>query len=132
MQEEREYEQRMDFIISSSIIHREVAPKAHAPQQSEEEKEMWRRYSLGNESFSAGTEQTYAVEERSRLEQQAADFDLWHGADFVAEEDPNDAELILDVLEQDDIIDELLQNSRRYILLYHFDIIHLLDRSECT
>ncbi len=125
MQEEREFEQRMDFIISSSVIHRKVGLKAPAPQQSEEEKEMWRRYSLGNESFSAGMENTYAIEERSRLEQEAVDFDLWHGADFVAEEDPNDAELILDVLEQDDIIDELLQNSRRCMLLYHFDIAHL-------
>ncbi len=118
IQEERELEQNMNFIISSSVICPEVNSKAHGPQQSEEEKEMWSKYALGNESFSAGTDLTHDAEERDRLEREAADFDLWHGADFVAEEDPNDAELVLDRLEQDEIMAELLQNSRKQLLLY--------------
>ncbi len=118
IQEEMELEQNMDFIISSSVICPEVTSKAHGPQQSEEEKEMWRKYALGNESFSAGTDQTHDAEERNRLEREVADFDLWHGADFVAEEDPNDAELVLDRLEQDEIMAELLQNSRKQLLMY--------------
>ena len=118
IQEERELEQHMDFIISSSVICPEVTPRARGPQQSEEEKEMWSKYALGNEPFSAGTDQTHAVEERNRLEREAADFDLWHGADFVAEEEANDVELILDRLEQDEIMTELLQNSRKHILLF--------------
>ncbi|KJA12799.1 hypothetical protein HYPSUDRAFT_60224, partial [Hypholoma sublateritium FD-334 SS-4] len=112
MQEESSLEQRMDFIISSSIIRHEVTAKARAPQQSEEETEMWDRYALGLESFNAGTDYTHAaVEERNRLEREAADFDLWRGEDFVSEEEANDAELMLDGLEEDEIMSELLRNG---------------------
>ncbi|KAF8959102.1 hypothetical protein BDZ97DRAFT_2045777 [Flammula alnicola] len=73
---------------------------------------MWDRYALGNEVFDAGVDHTLAAaEERKRLEQEAADFDLWHSADFLPEEDPNDGELLLDALEQEDILSELLRNA---------------------
>lgn len=136
MQEETALEQRMDFIISSSIIQPEVNEKACAPQQSEEEKEMWDKYALGNEAFNAGTDQTHTlVKERSHLEREAADFDLWHGADFVSEEDSNDAELMQDRLEQDEIMAEIIRNARmfsRQIILILFNASHNFDRSECT
>lgn len=126
MQEENMLEQRMDFIISSSIVRPELTAKARAPERSEEEKEMWDRYILGNEVFNAGTDHTHAaVQERNRLEREAGDFDLWHGADFVSGEDPNDAELILDGPEQDEIMAELLGNARKYIP-YHFGIVQCL------
>ena len=118
MQEESAMEEHMDFIILSSTIQPEVIATAHAPQRSEEEEGMWDRYVLGNEVFDAGIDHTLAAaEERKLLEREATNFDLWHGADFLPEEDPNDGELLLDELEQDDILSELLRNARKYIPL---------------
>ena len=111
----------MDFIILSSTIPPEVTATAGAPQRSEEEQGMWDRYALGNEDFDAGVDHTLAAaEERKRLEREATNFDLWHGVDFLPEEDPNDGELLLDALEQDDILSELLRNARKYIPLNCF------------
>ena len=108
----------MDFSILSSTIQSEVPGSARAPQSTEEEQEMWRRCAFGNEVFDAGIDHTVAAaEERKRLEREANDFDLWHGADFLPEEDPNDGELLLDELEQDDILSELLRNARKYLPL---------------
>jgi hypothetical protein len=45
------------------------------------------------------------------LEQEADNFDIWRGAEFVPEVDPNDSTLLLDELEQDDVLTELLQNA---------------------
>jgi hypothetical protein len=133
IQEESAMEEHMDFIILSSTIQPEVTATAPAPQQSEEEQGMWDRYALGNDVFDAGIDPILAaVEERKRLEQEATNFDLWHGADFLPEEDPNDGELLLNELEQDDILSELLQNARQYIPLHRFYEYHILDRLECT
>ncbi|KAF8970008.1 hypothetical protein BDZ97DRAFT_179374 [Flammula alnicola] len=123
MQEESAMEDNIDFIILSSTIQPEATATAHAPppQLSEEEQRMWDRYALGNEVFDAGVDHTLAAaEERKRLEQEAADFDLWHSADFLPEEDPNDGELLLDALEQEDILSELLRNASTYIPLNCF------------
>jgi hypothetical protein len=133
MQEESAMEEQMDFIILSSTIQPEVAATACPPQQSEEEQGMWDHYALGNEVFDAGIDPILAAaEERKRLEQEAANFDLWHGADFLPEEDPNDGELLLNELEQDDILSELLRNACNYISLHCFYGYHILDRLECT
>jgi hypothetical protein len=72
-------------------------------------------YDFGTGDFDAGTDHSAAaVDERKRLEREANDFDLWHGADFVPEVDPSDGVLLLNELEQDDILTELLQNARTY------------------
>jgi len=118
MHEESAIEEQMDFIILSSTIQPEASVMTHTPQRSEEEQGMWDRYALGGEVFDAGIDHTLAAAEvRKRLEREATNFDLWHGADFLPEEDPNDGELLLDELEQDDILSELLQNARKYIPL---------------
>ena len=81
---------------------------------------MWDHYALGNEVFDAGIDHTLAAsEERKRLEQEATDFNFWHGADFLPEEDPNNGQLLLDELEQDDILSELLCNAHKSIKLLY-------------
>ena len=142
MREESAMEEHMDFIILSSTIQPEATVMAHAPpQRSEEEQGMWDRYVIGDEVFDAGIDHTLAAaEERKHLEQEATNFNLWHGADFLPEEDPNDGELLLDKLEQDDILSELLWNACKYIPLNFFHAFQLLecmsylflDRLECT
>jgi hypothetical protein len=96
---------------------------------------MWDRYTLGNEVFDAGIDHTLAAaKERKRLEQEATNFNLWHGTDFLPEEDPDHGELLLDELEQDDILSELLRNARKYIIpgvvFIRFHAYHVLDRLE--
>jgi len=116
MQEETAVEEVMDFVMLSSTIKPVVTVTARVPEPSVEEKEMWDNYSLSNEIFDAGIDHTVAtVEERRRLEREATNFDIWRGADFLPEEDPNDGELLLDELEQDDILTELLRNARTCI-----------------
>jgi hypothetical protein len=133
IEEESAVEESMDFIILSSTIQAEVPASARAPQPTEEEQGMWHRYEFGNEVFDAGIDPTAATaEERKRLEREANDFDLWHGADFLPEEDPNDGELLLDELEQDDILSELLRNARTYIAFICFNAYHVLYRLKCT
>jgi len=118
----------MDFILLSSTIQSEVPATARAPQPTEEEQGMWHRYEFGNEGFDAGIDHTAAAaEEIKRLEREANDFDLWHGADFLPEEDPNDGELLLDELEQDDILSELLRNARMYLPLNCFHTFQCLS-----
>lgn len=105
----------MDFVMLSSVIGLAAMTKASIPKPTVEEQEMWDNSALSNETFSAGTDHTAgAAEERKRLEKEAADFELWRGADFLPEEDPNDGELLLDELEQEDILTELLRNARVY------------------
>ena len=88
---------------------------------------MWEHYILGNEVFDAGFDHTLAAsEERKRLEQEAIDFDLWHGTDFLPEEDPKDGQLLLDELEQDDILSELLRNARKSIELFLYAPMHIV------
>ena len=119
MQEESAMEESMDFIVLPSTIQPKVAATVRAPQQSEEEQGMWDRYALGNEVFDVGIDHTLAAsEERKRLERETIDFDLWHGADFLPEEDPDEGQMLLDELEQDDILSELLRNARKSIELF--------------
>lgn len=114
MQEETAIEETMDFVMLSSMVKPAVTATARIPGPSLEEQEMWDNYS--NEVFDAGIDPTVAaVEERRRLEREATNFDIWHGADFLPEEDPKDGELLLDELEQDDILTELLRNARTCI-----------------
>jgi hypothetical protein len=125
MQEESAIEERMDFAMLSSAIEPAVTMKAHISGPSVEEQEMWDNSAFSNEIFNAGIDHTTAAtEERKRLEQEATNFDLWHGADFLPEEDPNDGELLLDELEQEDILTELLRNTRTYTsqLFIHFNV----------
>lgn len=130
-------EESMNYIIFSSTTQPKATTKVHAPQPSEEEQGMWDHYALGNEVFHAGINHTLsAAEERKCLEQEAADFDLWHGADFLSdsEKDPKDAQLLLDELERDDITSELLQNACKFFLSYFFNFtdLNVLDRLECS
>ena len=125
MQEESAIEERMDFAMLSSAIEPAVTMKAHISGPSVEEQEMWDNSAFSNEIFNAGIDHTTAAtEERKHLEQEATNFDLWHGADFLPEEDPNDGELLLDELEQEDILTELLRNTRTYTsqLFIHFNV----------
>ena len=120
MQEESAIEERMDFAMLSSAIELAVTMKACVSRPSVEEQEMWDNNAFSNEIFNAGIDHTAAAaEERKRLEQEATNFDLWHGADFLPEEDPNDGELLLDELEQEDILTELLRNTRQYTPQLH-------------
>ena len=120
MREESAIEERMDFALLSSAIEPAVTAKACVSRPSVEEQEMWDNNAFSNEIFSAGIDHTAAAaEERKRLEQEATNFDLWRGADFLPEEDPNDSELLLDELEQEDILTELLRNTRQYTPQLH-------------
>lgn len=105
----------MDFAMLSSVSELAAMTKASISKPSMEEQEMWDNSALSSEAFSAGTDHTAAAaEERKRLEKEATDFELWRGADFLPEEDPNDGELLLNELEQEDILTELLRNARTY------------------
>jgi hypothetical protein len=116
MEEESVMEQRMDFVMLCPTAE---PPAVTTPTRvlSTEEQDMWGNHALYNEHFDAGIDHAAAaVDERRRLERDANNFDLWHGADYLPEEDPNDGELLLEELEQDDILNELLRNAR---LLFH-------------
>jgi len=134
MQEESAIEERMDFAMLSSATKPAVIMKAHVSRPSVEEQEMWDNNAFPHEIFNAGIDHTAtAAEERKRLEQEATNFDLWRGADFLPEEDPNDGELLLDELEQEDILTELLRNTRTCISQFHSYIsmyLVFLDRRE--
>jgi hypothetical protein len=136
MQEESAIEERMDFTMLSSTIEPAVIMKARVSRPSVEEQEMWDNSAFSNEIFNAGIEHTAAAaEERKRLEKEATNFDLWRGADFLPEEDPNDGELLLDELEQEDILTELLWNTRMYTSQFHPYIsmyFMFSDRRECS
>ena len=131
MQEESAIEERMDFaMLSSAIEPAVITTKARVSRPSVEEQEMWDNSAFSNEIFNAGIDHTAAAaEERKRLEQEATNFDLWRGADFLPEEDPNDGELLLDELEQEDILTELLRNTRMYTYLsipsIHLNVSHV-------
>jgi len=115
IQEESAIEETMDFAMLSSAIEPPVTMKPCVFRPSVEEQEMWDNSAFANEIFNAGIDHTAAAaEERKRLEQEATNFDLWRGADFLPEEDPNDGELLLNELEQEDILTELLRNTRMY------------------
>ncbi|KJA14960.1 hypothetical protein HYPSUDRAFT_149732 [Hypholoma sublateritium FD-334 SS-4] len=73
---------------------------------------MWDNHAFSNEIFDAGVDHTKAAaEQRKRLEQEATNFDLWNGADFLPGRNASHNELLLDELEQEDILTELLRNT---------------------
>ncbi len=115
LREQNAIEERMEFAILPSAMKSTVM-RAESSRPSQEEQEMWNNHAFSTDIFNAGIDHTKAaVEERKRLEREATNFDLWHGADFLPENDPNDSELLLDKLEQEDILTELLKNTRSYI-----------------
>jgi hypothetical protein len=119
MEEESAIEEGMDFVMLSSTVKPAATATARVHGPSMEEQDMWDDFAMSNlkEAFDAGIDHTIAaVDERKRLEREATNFDLWRGADFLPEEDPNDGELLLEELEQDDILTELLRNARMYII----------------
>lgn len=128
MQEESTMEESMNFVVlsSTSIIEARGTEIIGAHRPSVEEKDMWDNHQFANVTFDAGKDHaSAAVEERRRLEREANDFDLWHGADYIPEEDPNDSELLLDELEQDDILTELLRNASMCVsLIVYMNLIH--------
>ena len=117
MEQERVMEQDLDFVMLSPTVEHAVtkAARVHAP--STEEQDMWDNHALFPDHFDAGIDRTAAaVHERKRLEREATDFDLWRGVDFVLEEDPNNGQLLLEELEEDDMLTELLRNARMYTI----------------
>jgi hypothetical protein len=130
IKEEREMEQTIDFAtLSSAVKHSPAvaATRLHVP--SAEEQEMWYNHALNNEWFDAGTDHsTAASDERKRLEREATDFDLWHGA--VPEQNYSDGGLLLEELEQEDIMAELLRNTSMYCSILrnpHLNVYFVLD-----
>lgn len=102
----------MDFAILTSAMKPSVMVKAGISQPSLEEQEMWDNHAFSNKIFNAGIDHTKAAaaEQRKQLEKEATNFDLWRGADFLPGR--SDSELLLDELEQEDILTELLRNTR--------------------
>jgi hypothetical protein len=116
MQEERRLEEA-EFMTLSSTLKSSVPITARFPKPSIEEWEMWNNHACSDEVFDAGVDYALAaVEERKCLKQEAANFDLWHGTDFLPQEDPSSGQYPLDELEQDDILDELLHNVCMYAI----------------
>lgn len=134
MQEESTMEESMDFLVlsSTSTVEARVTKTTGLYRPSVEEKAMWDNHQFTNATFNTGIDHASAtIEERRRLEQEANDFDLWHVADLLPEEESNDSELLFDELEQDDILTELLRNAGmcfiEHIYLYfkHFAQIQI-------
>lgn len=92
------------------------AEQTRAPRATLEENIPWDNYEYPNNPFSAGIDCTAeAAEERKHLEKEADEFDMWHGADYLPEEDLLNGDLLLEELEQDDVLNEILRNASKYI-----------------
>ena len=116
IREESAVEERMEFAILSSAI-KPTTTKARLSKPSQEEQEMWDNYETSHVTFNAGVDpELAAIEERKKLALEAINLDIWHGTDFLPEEDPNNGEQLLDDLEQEDILNELLRNAREWYL----------------
>jgi len=128
LREESTIEESMDFAMLSSAIEPAVVTKAPVSKSSMEGQEMWNESAFFNKIFSAGIKHTAtAAEERKQVEKEATDFDLWHSADFLPEEDPNNSKLLLDKLEQDNILIKLLRNAHLYTSQFcSYISIHLM------
>lgn len=125
VEEENMMEQGMDFVMLRPTAAPATVTAPTNRVMSTEEQDMWDNHVLYNEHFDAGIDHAAAaVNERRRLEKDANNFYLWHGADYLpdeADEGPNDSELLLEDLEQDDILNELLRNAR---LSFHLHQIY--------
>lgn len=117
IREEMEMEERMDFVtLASTSTQDRNTERSSTLRTSVKENTLWDNCDFSNNPFSAGTDCTSAaVAERERLEREANDFDIWHGEDFLPEEHPNNGELLLDELEQDDVLNEILRNASKAI-----------------
>ena len=131
LREEMAMEQETDFItLAFNAATNAKTKKSTQVRISEEEKNMWDNFQSFEEVFDIGADHNaIAFEERKRLEQQANNFDIRHAADFLPDEDPNNPELLLDELEQDDILTELLRNASEYI---HFYLYILMSKHEIS
>ena len=110
--EQEATEERMDFVaLHSPAQHSHVGTSR--PSQGQAYDHITENvYASFNGDFDAGIDPSAAaIDERRRLEQEADNFDMWRGAEFVPELDPNDSTLLLDELEQGDLLTELLQNA---------------------
>ena len=117
IQEEREMEESMDIAILSSVTQPIITKKTRASHSNVQEQEMWDNYETSHVTFNAGVDpELAAIEERKKLALEAINLDIWHGTDFLPEEDPNNGEQLLDDLEQEDILNELLRNAREWYL----------------
>ena len=131
IREEREMEEDLDFVTlaSTSAIKLRATELSRASGERLAENIPWDNYDVSMNSFSAGIDCTAAAaEERKRLRKEADEFDIWHGADYLPEEDPNHGELLLDELEQDDVLNEMLRNTSKSFLdlftaLYSYNIL---------
>ena len=118
MQEERELEESMDIAILSSITQPVITTHTHPSLPNVEEQNMWENYETSHVTFSAGIDPALAaIQERKQLELEAINLDIWHGTDFCPEEDPSNSNQLLDNLEQEDILNELLRNARKWYML---------------
>jgi hypothetical protein len=89
-------EQEMDFVMLSVTVKHPVTVMVRAHVPSTKEREMWDNHTSFHNLFDAGINPAAAAaDERKHLECEATNFNLWHGADFLPEEDPNDGELLL-------------------------------------
>ncbi len=111
-------EKRMDFVTlaSNSTIKYRATEISRALGTAREENMQWDICESSNDPFSAGIDCTAAAaEERKRLQKEADEFDMWHGSDYLPEEDPHNGELLLNELEEDDILNEILRNASESI-----------------
>ncbi|KAF8914285.1 hypothetical protein CPB84DRAFT_1811643 [Gymnopilus junonius] len=98
------------YLQQSGPLLRPTSVQVSKP--SAEEQEMWANFDFAHQAFSAGVNLTLdAAEERKRLKQEATNYQLYHGYDYVPGEDANDGGILLDELEQEDILNELLENA---------------------
>ena len=132
MQDEAAMEEEMNFTIFSTTIQPKIAANIPAPQCSEEEQRIWDHFALGDNVFHAGIDHTLsATEERTRLEREAAEFDLWHGGDFLLDTDPIGDQLLLHELENDEITSELLRNACKFRDIIVFIVLSVFYRFRC-
>jgi hypothetical protein len=128
MQLEAAHEESLEFAQLLQWGRPAAATTPRVPKPSTEEQEMWENYATAEKTFDAGLDPSLAAaEERKRLEKAATDSYLWSAVDDLPNEVQIDNELLLDELEQFDILNEILQDTRTY--LYHsavlLDVKHL-------
>ena len=114
IREENAMEEHINFITlaSTSFTNKSMSKPTRTNGMNDEAKNLCNSYQFLDECFDAGADPSAAeIEERKRLEREANDFDIWHAADFLPNEELNNGEMLLEELEQDDILAELLRNS---------------------
>ena len=128
MQLEATHEESLEFVQLLQSGRPAAATTPCVPKPSTEEQEMWENYATAEKTFDTGLNPSLAAaEEQKHLEKAATDSYLWSAVDNLPNEVQIDNELLLDELEQFDILNEILQDTRMY--LYHsavlLDVKHL-------